>query len=228
MPHMKELHRRYKDQGLVLVGVHTKASGEQMADYVKKEKLKFPVAIDAQGKTVQAYHVDSFPDYYLIDRAGKLRVADLANGDLERVVKVLLKEMGRPRQERMILGFSANETEFEGKKLTGETLVKEIFEKWPAIQRKDPSPDALRILAMLAPALKKRYVVVPTPKMPRYLSSKPLMKPLDSPHFHIRKAAIDCLKAMYSQSGLYKPGADRARRRKIMHQWKKRIEKMKR
>ena len=81
---------------------------------------------------------------------------------------------------------------------------------------------------MLAPALKKRYVVLPTPKMPRYLSSKPLMKPLDSPHFHIRKAAIDCLKAMYSQSGLYKPDADRAQRRKRIREWKRRIEKLKR
>ena len=138
----------------------------------------------------------------------------------------------KPRQERMILRFyptppKGKETVFEGKKLTGEMLVKEIL-KWPAIQNMSPTPDALRILAMLPPALKTRYVVVPTPKTPRYLASKPLVKQLDSPHFHIRKAAIDCLKAMYSQSGLYKPDADRAQRRKRIREWKRRIEKLKR
>ena len=39
-----------------------------------------------------AFAVDSFPDYYLIDRKGKLRVADLANSDLDRAIEILLKE----------------------------------------------------------------------------------------------------------------------------------------
>ena len=44
------------------------------------------------NKTTTAFEVDSYPDYYLIDRAGNLRVADLANADLERAVQVLLAE----------------------------------------------------------------------------------------------------------------------------------------
>ena len=38
--------------------------------------------------------MDSYPDYYVIDRAGKLRVADLANADLEKAIKTLLAEPG--------------------------------------------------------------------------------------------------------------------------------------
>ncbi|MCH8275226.1 MAG: hypothetical protein IH851_10590 [Armatimonadetes bacterium] len=37
MPHLKELHSRYKDQGLVLIGVHTERSAEGMAEFVKGE-----------------------------------------------------------------------------------------------------------------------------------------------------------------------------------------------
>jgi hypothetical protein len=41
---------------------------------------------------VDAFHVDSFPDYYVIDKSGRLRVADMANSELERVITMLLEE----------------------------------------------------------------------------------------------------------------------------------------
>ena len=70
-----------------------------MAEFVEAQKIPYPVAADIDKKTTTAFRVDSYPDYYLIDRAGKLRVADLANGDLERSVKVLLAEAAPGEQE---------------------------------------------------------------------------------------------------------------------------------
>jgi thiol-disulfide isomerase/thioredoxin len=93
MPHLKELYAKHKADGLVVIGVHTTSAGEKMADFVKKEGLPWPVALDVDEKTVKAFHVDSFPDYYVIDRAGKLRFADLANQELDRAVEALLKEV---------------------------------------------------------------------------------------------------------------------------------------
>lgn len=92
MPKLNELHTRYKDQGLVLMGIHTTNGGDKMKAFVKEKKILYPVAIDEGRATVGAYRVDSFPDYYVIDRAGKLRVADLANGDLEKAIKMMLAE----------------------------------------------------------------------------------------------------------------------------------------
>ncbi len=92
MPKMQGMVERYKDRGLVLIGIHTQNGGDRMPDYVKNESIAFPIALDHEGKTVQAFKVDSYPDYYLIDRSGNLRVADLSNGDLERVVQILLDE----------------------------------------------------------------------------------------------------------------------------------------
>ncbi len=92
MPHLKELHEKYGKKGLVIIGVHTKNAAEKMADFVKKSGIPYPVCVDATGATVKAFRVDSFPDYYLIDRAGKLRFADLANGELDRAIATLLAE----------------------------------------------------------------------------------------------------------------------------------------
>ena len=93
MPGLKDLAARYKDQGLVLIGVHSANGGEQMAGFVEAQGIDYPVAIDRPGKlTVGAFAVDSFPDYYVVDRAGNLRVADLQNGALEATVQALLAE----------------------------------------------------------------------------------------------------------------------------------------
>jgi len=92
MPHMKELYNKHKDQGLVIIGIHTTSGGEKMADFVKKESLPWAIALDVDEKTVKAFAVDSYPDYYLIDRAGKLQVADIVNSEVDRAVDVLLKE----------------------------------------------------------------------------------------------------------------------------------------
>lgn len=94
MPHLKELYRRTKDQGLVLIGIHSDPDVEKMRAAVKENGLDYPIAQDGAKKTMQAMHADSFPDYYLIDRSGKVRFADLANAELDRAVELLLKEKG--------------------------------------------------------------------------------------------------------------------------------------
>ena len=76
----------------MIIGVHTKNASDKMADFVKQQGIDYPVAVDSEGKTKTAFRVDSYPDYYLIDKSGKLRVADLANRDLDRAIKVLLAE----------------------------------------------------------------------------------------------------------------------------------------
>ncbi len=92
MPHYKELYARHAKDGLVILGVHTKNGMENMAAFVTEQGINWPIAADAEGKTVQAFSVDSYPDYYLVDRKGLLRIADCANADVDRAVDTLLKE----------------------------------------------------------------------------------------------------------------------------------------
>jgi len=92
VPHLKELYGRYKDQGLVLIGVHSDADVAKMKAVVTELGINFPIAQDGERKTMKAFHGDSYPDYYVIDRSGKVRFADLANAELDRAVEMLIKE----------------------------------------------------------------------------------------------------------------------------------------
>jgi cytochrome c biogenesis protein CcmG, thiol:disulfide interchange protein DsbE len=92
VPKLKELHERYKGQGLVLIAVHSDPDAEKMREAAKSLEMPWLVAQDGERKTMRAYHADSFPDYYLIDRSGKVRFADLANAEVERAVQLLIEE----------------------------------------------------------------------------------------------------------------------------------------
>jgi len=92
IPKLKKLWTKHRDRGLVVLGIHTSSKAEKVAAFVESEGIDYPIAVDDAGQTVKAWKVDGYPDYYLIDREGKLRVADLANREVERAVEALLAE----------------------------------------------------------------------------------------------------------------------------------------
>jgi hypothetical protein len=97
LPHVKEWQKRYTDKGLVVIGVHTPYGAEKLKEFVKEKELNYLVALDQspdgkKGKTIEKYMVDSFPDYYFIDRKGVLRYADCANRSAEDAIQELLAE----------------------------------------------------------------------------------------------------------------------------------------
>lgn len=96
MPHLLELAKKHKDAGLVVIGVHTTNGADRMAAFVDDQKITYPVCADVDNATTTAFAVDSYPDYYLIDRAGNLRVADLQNAALDGAITALLAEKAPP------------------------------------------------------------------------------------------------------------------------------------
>ena len=82
----------YGDQGLVVIGVCHSRGAEKMGATVKDKEIRYPVAADLSGKTIAAWKANGFPDYYIIDRAGKLRIPDCKNGSVEEAFKALLAE----------------------------------------------------------------------------------------------------------------------------------------
>ena len=62
-----------------------------MEKMVKDKGIKYPVCLNSKGATAKAYGVDGFPDYYIIDAAGKLVLADCANASVEKAIEALLK-----------------------------------------------------------------------------------------------------------------------------------------
>lgn len=96
-PTLKDLHEKYHAKGLVILGVHTTNGAEKMSDYVAKEKIEWPVAVDVSKNTVQSWKVESYPTLSLIDRSGTLRFAGIYRGDIERAVVQLLNEVSEPK-----------------------------------------------------------------------------------------------------------------------------------
>lgn len=94
-----ELVDKYAADGLVIIGVCATHKGEFMADTVTNHGINYPVCVDKDNKTNTAYGVNGFPDYYLIDRAGNLRIADCANASLEDAIRALLAEKAEAENE---------------------------------------------------------------------------------------------------------------------------------
>jgi hypothetical protein len=92
VPHLLELAKKHADAGLVVIGVHTTNGADRMAAFVEEQKITYAVCADVDNATTTAFAVDSYPDYYLIDRAGVLRVADLQNRALDGAIEALLAE----------------------------------------------------------------------------------------------------------------------------------------
>jgi hypothetical protein len=92
IPHLKQLVGRYKNQGLVLIGVHSDKDAAKMKSTVKTMGMTWPIAQDGQHKMLDSFKANGFPTYCLVDRKGRLRVCDGDPDDLDRAIGVLLRE----------------------------------------------------------------------------------------------------------------------------------------
>jgi beta-lactamase regulating signal transducer with metallopeptidase domain/thiol-disulfide isomerase/thioredoxin len=91
-PALAALYKKYADQGLEVVGVHTTDSAEGFDEFVEQHTIEWPEAVDRDERTTDAWGVTGYPSYYLIDRQGNLRFADLFRRHLEAAVVALIAE----------------------------------------------------------------------------------------------------------------------------------------
>ena len=93
IPHNNELLKKYKDQGLVILGVCTSNSGqEKMEETVRARGIEYPTACDAQLISEKNWRVHYYPTYAIVDRKGIVRIIGLQPSYVEPVVKKLLGE----------------------------------------------------------------------------------------------------------------------------------------
>lgn len=71
LPRVEELHAKFKDRGLVVIGVHSADRSDKLDEFLKANKVSFPVVID-RGETATRYGVEAWPTYFLIDKTGKV------------------------------------------------------------------------------------------------------------------------------------------------------------
>ncbi len=100
LPHVEAWDRMYRQRGLVIVGVHTpefafESVPSNVRSAVARLGVRYPVALDNNYDTWNAYGNQYWPAKYLIDRNGDVRYAHFGEGNYEqteRNIRLLLGE----------------------------------------------------------------------------------------------------------------------------------------
>ncbi|MGO4326409.1 thioredoxin family protein [Cupriavidus sp. 2TAF22] len=105
LPYVKQWHEKYRDQGLVVVGVHTpefasERSTANVQDALKRFGIKYPVAQDNAYATWGAYGNQYWPALYLIDASGKIVYQHFGEGNYKETEATIERLLSERKQER--------------------------------------------------------------------------------------------------------------------------------
>jgi cytochrome c biogenesis protein CcdA/thiol-disulfide isomerase/thioredoxin len=103
IPYVRAWASKYKDQGLVVIGVHApEFAFEKNVGNVRSAitdlKINYPVAIDNDYALWRAFGNEYWPAHYFIDAEGRIRHHHFGEGDYEeseRVIQQLIAETGK-------------------------------------------------------------------------------------------------------------------------------------
>jgi thiol-disulfide isomerase/thioredoxin len=101
--YVRAWHEKYKNQDLVVVGVHTpEFPFEHDADNVRwaaqDQRVEYPIALDPDFAVWRAFSNNYWPAVYIADAEGRIRHMHFGEGgyeECEMVVQMLLREAGR-------------------------------------------------------------------------------------------------------------------------------------
>lgn len=101
IPRLQALHERYRGEGLTVLGVHTpefafEADAGNVGEAVRDLGITYPVALDPEFATWDAFGTRYWPTTYLIDRRGHVRDLHIGEGDEERTEELVRRALGVP------------------------------------------------------------------------------------------------------------------------------------
>src|SRR3984885_170580 len=102
LPYVEGWAAKYKDAGLVVIGVHTpefafEKERSNVEKAVRDLKVSYPVAVDSDYAIWKAFNNEYWPAHYFIDGKGRIRYPHVGEGEYgesEQVTRELLKENG--------------------------------------------------------------------------------------------------------------------------------------
>jgi cytochrome c biogenesis protein CcdA/thiol-disulfide isomerase/thioredoxin len=102
IPYLRDWYRKYKDKGLVLIGVHTpefefEKNSANVARAIRELGVEWPVVQDNDYAIWNSYGNQYWPAHYFIDAKGHVRYFHFGEGDYEgseRIIRTLLREAG--------------------------------------------------------------------------------------------------------------------------------------
>ncbi len=102
LPYVTKWYDKYKDEGFVVIGVHTpefafEKETQNVLGAIKQYNIHYPVAQDNDYATWNAFNNQYWPAEYLIDAKGIVRRTHFGEGEydqMEMAIKALLLEKG--------------------------------------------------------------------------------------------------------------------------------------
>jgi thiol-disulfide isomerase/thioredoxin len=119
LPYVRAWAEKYKDQGLVVIGVHTpefefEKNLDNVRRAVKDMRISYPVATDDDHAVWRAFRNNAWPALYFVDAQGRIRHHHLGEGEYERsemIIQQLLAEAGKGELARELVTVDARGVE---------------------------------------------------------------------------------------------------------------------
>jgi len=102
LPYVRAWAEKYRDQGLVVIGVHSpefsfEKNIENVRWAVKDMRIDYPIAIDSDYAIWHAFANEYWPALYFVDAMGRVRYQEFGEGsyqESEMIIQRLLSEAG--------------------------------------------------------------------------------------------------------------------------------------
>ncbi len=110
LPYVRAWAGKYKDQGLVAIGVHSpEFSFEHQIDNVRRAaqqmRIDYPIAIDNDYEVWRAFDNHYWPALFLVDAQGRIRHHQFGEGEYERSERTIQPCWPSPESAALVMNW---------------------------------------------------------------------------------------------------------------------------
>ncbi|MFT7557623.1 MAG: thiol-disulfide isomerase/thioredoxin [Planctomycetota bacterium] len=147
IPFLNNWQEKYGDKGLTIIGLHTpefefEKKYENVVLAVDRFDIEYPVVLDNDYSTWQAYKNQYWPRKYLINLDGRIVYDHIGEGGYEETEQTIIEWLNKTRTVRdgAELSFEGMEIE-EQPRTQGQLLSRESYLGYERIEYVHPAPD---------------------------------------------------------------------------------------
>jgi thiol-disulfide isomerase/thioredoxin len=112
LPHVVDLNNKYLAKGVLVIGIHSpetlvEKDPNNVRDAVHRYNIQYPVALDSEFQTWNAFGNHYWPHIYVADAQGKIRYDHIGEGaydEIDNTVANLLLEQENQKPKESVMG----------------------------------------------------------------------------------------------------------------------------